>query len=64
MKVGICDRDIIPPFRKLKFTEENEAVTYYILFFEVDEELTTELNGDDIDPGHKRKMYWTKKIKR
>jgi hypothetical protein len=44
MKVGICDREVIPPFRKLKFTEENGAVTFYTLFFEVDEDLIIELN--------------------
>jgi hypothetical protein len=63
MKVRICDKEVIPPFRKLKFTEDNGAVIFYILFFEVDKELTIELNRDNIDHGNKRKSYWKGKSK-
>jgi hypothetical protein len=40
MRVGVCDRDIIPPFRKLKFIEENEDVMFCILFSKLRMNLT------------------------
>jgi hypothetical protein len=43
MRIGVCDRDIIPSFRKLKFTDINRAVTFYTLFYEVEDDLNLEI---------------------
>jgi hypothetical protein len=32
MRVDVCDRDIIPPYRKMKFTNVNGIATFYTLF--------------------------------
>jgi hypothetical protein len=39
LKLRVSDLEVIPPFRKLKFTESNGVVRFYILFFEIDHEV-------------------------
>jgi hypothetical protein len=50
MKVGVPDVDVIPPFRKIKFTNKLGQVTFYHLN-EIDFDVTTdELEYTESDP--------------
>jgi hypothetical protein len=61
LKVGVSDVDVIPPFRKLKFIEEDGSVRFYILFFEIDHKANVFM-VDDLDSNPnlnlKTKAYW------
>jgi hypothetical protein len=63
LRIGMCDRDVIPKYRKLKFTEINGNVTFYHLKYDV-EDNSVDIGDDTLghDPdignsGHKRKPY-------
>jgi Zinc knuckle len=60
MRVGVCDRDIIPPYRKMKFTDVNGIATFYTLFYEVEDDLNMKLLKEQ-ELGAKRKIYWREK---
>jgi hypothetical protein len=60
MRIGVCDRDIIPLYRKLKFTDVNGVATFYTLFYEVEDDLNMELLKEQ-ELGAKRKIYWREK---
>lgn len=36
MKVGVCDKEVIPPLRKLKFVEDDGEVKFFVLRFEME----------------------------
>jgi hypothetical protein len=57
MRVGVCDRDIVPSFRKMRFNEVNGAVTFYTLFYEIEDDLNLNTH-DEGDNDNKRKKYW------
>jgi Domain of unknown function (DUF4283)/Zinc knuckle len=63
LRVGVCDREVVPPFRKLKFTEQNGIVSFYTLFYEVEDDLNQELLEIDLEMGNKRKAFWQEKSK-
>jgi hypothetical protein len=42
MKVRVCDIEVIPPFRKLKFTNKLGQVTFHTLRYQIDFDGTTE----------------------
>jgi hypothetical protein len=63
MRVGVCDRDVIPSFRKMKFTEHNGIISFYTLFYEVEDDLNNELLVKEMEIGNKRKSYWKEKLK-
>jgi hypothetical protein len=64
IKIGIADIEVIPPFRKLKFTERDGLVSFHTLYYEFDREANMLMEDSlDQDPRHtKVKAYWQKKV--
>jgi hypothetical protein len=64
MKLGIADIDVIPPYRKMKFLDLDDSVSFHTLFFEIDHEANMLMeNPSEQDPnqGIKIKTYWQMK---
>jgi Domain of unknown function (DUF4283) len=38
IKIGIANIEVIPPFRKLKFTEGDDSVSFHTLYYDLDHE--------------------------
>jgi Domain of unknown function (DUF4283)/Zinc knuckle len=64
LKIGVCDKETIPEYRKVKFTDENGMVSFHILKFEIEEELDEVFEthtGLGPDNDNKRKFFWQMK---
>jgi hypothetical protein len=64
IKIEIADIEVIPPFRKLKFTEVDGSVSFHTLYYELDHEANMLMEDSlDQDPRQtKVKAYWQKKV--
>jgi Domain of unknown function (DUF4283) len=64
IKIGIADIEVIPPFRKLKFTEGDGSVSFHTLYYNLDHEanmlMEDSLNQDPRQT--KVKAFWQKKV--
>jgi Zinc knuckle len=59
LKLGVSDLDVIPPFRKLKFTDNNGIIRFFTLFFEIDHEANMLMVDStyNSNQNHKTKIY-------
>jgi hypothetical protein len=65
MKIGVCDRDVILKYCKLKF-DENGDISFHTLTIEVEDivnQFHEDLNGPGPDQGNKKKSLWQSKEK-
>lgn len=54
MKVGVCDKKIIPPLKKLKFVEDDGEVKFFVMRFEIESDQPSQIPSNPWDQA----VYW------